>query len=106
MSPRTTLAINAASAGLLGWLYGGDLLDALHARTAEVAAFSEVPGIGFASVALALTVIAAAATVLGAVQRRPSTWRGFRLMPIAAVVILFLDLFVLTEGKSPLGSAD
>ncbi len=106
MNNRVTLAINAVSALLLGWLYGGDALEAVRSRTAEVSAFIEPPNLAFAAAALAATAVGAGATLLGLMQKRDSAWRGYRLMPIVAVVVLFADLFILTGNKSPLGTTD
>ena len=106
MSSRAALIVNGLCALLLGWLYGGDALDALRAQTAEVSAYLEPPNLGFAVVALLGTGLGVAATLLGAIQKRPPAWRGFRLMPIVTVVVLFLDLFVLSASRSPLSSAD
>ncbi len=106
MKPRAALLINALCALLLGWLYGGDALDAMRARSAEVAAYFEPPNLGFAIAALLATAVGVSATVLGLIQKRPPVWRGYRLMPIATVIVLFVDLFLLSAAKSPLSSSD
>jgi hypothetical protein len=106
MKLRFVLAINALCAILLGWLYGGDALDAIRAQSAQVSAYSEPPNLPLAVVALAAMAVGAGASVLGVLKRREKTWRGFRLMPIVAVVVLFVDLFVLAGSKALLSSAD
>jgi hypothetical protein len=106
MNPRLALLINGLCASLLGWLYGGDALDALRSQSAEVSAYLEPPNLVFALGALLAMGVGIGATALGVVQKRPPAWRGFRLMPIVAVVVLFVDLFVFSAAKSPLSSSD
>lgn len=106
MKPRIALLINGVCALLLGWLYGGDALDALRAQSAEVSAYLEPPNLVFALGALLATAVGFGATVLGVAQKKVPAWRGFRLMPIVTVVVLFVDLFLFTAAKSPLSSSD
>lgn len=106
MNARVSLLINAACALLLGWLFGGDALDAVRSQSAEVSAYLEPPNLPFAVGALIATAGAAGASVLGFVQKRPKEWRGYRLMPIVAVVVLFVDLFIFSAAKSPLSASD
>jgi hypothetical protein len=106
MTPRAALIINGLCALLLGWLYGGDAADSLRAQSAEVSAYLEPPNLVFAMVALLATATGFGATVLGFVQKREKTWRGYRLMPIVIVVVLFIDLFLFSAAKSPLSSSD
>ncbi|MFT3838532.1 MAG: hypothetical protein QM723_16260 [Myxococcaceae bacterium] len=106
MLPKGYLAVSAVSLLLLGWLYGGDVSDALAARNAEVAAFAEPPSLGFALLVLAATLAGAVATIYGAVKKKTGSWRGYRLMPIIVVLVLFVDLVFLSASRSPLGSAD
>lgn len=106
MNLRIALIINALCALLLGWLFGGDALDALRSQSAEVSAYLEPPNLVFALGALLAMGVGAGASVLGVVQKRPHDWRGYRLMPIVAVVVLFVDLFVFSAAKSPLSASD
>ena len=104
--PKAYVAVSAVSLLLLGWLYGGDVSDALKARTAEVAAFAEPPSLAFAVVVLLAALSGASVTALGVVKRKGGGWRGYRLMPIVTVVVLFVDLFFVFGSKSPLSTAD
>jgi hypothetical protein len=104
--PTGTLAFNAAATALLAWLYSGDVYDGVRARTAEVSAFANVPNIGFAAAALVATLLGAGVTVAGALTRREGSWKGYRLLPVLAVLILFVDLFVLSSEKVPMGAPD
>jgi hypothetical protein len=104
--PTGTLAFNAAATALLAWLYSGDVYDGLRARTAEVSAFADVPNIGFAAAALVATLVGAGVTVAGALRKRDGSWKGYRVVPVLAVLILFVDLFVLSVEKVPMGAPD
>lgn len=106
MSLRVTLALNALCALLLGWLFGGDAMDALRSQSAEVSAYLEPPSLGFALAVLLATGVGVGASVLGATQKRDKAWRGYRLMPIITVVVLFVDLFIFKAAKSPLSASD
>lgn len=106
MRSRVGLALNGLGAVLLGWLYVGDALDAVRSRSAQVSAYLEPPNLTFALLALLATAAAIAALGWGVYHSRASGWRGYRLMPIVAVVVLFVDLFILTAARSPLTSAD
>ena len=106
MKSRVTLLINGLCGLSLAWLYLGDALDSLHARTAEVSAYLEPPNLGFAVAVLLATAVGTGATVLGMVQRRQNNWRGYRLMPIVTVVVLFIDLFLFKASQSPLNASD
>lgn len=104
--PRVAVLINAVCALLLAWLYGGDALDSLRSQSAEVSAYLEPPNLVFALGALLATGVGFGASVLGLVQKREPAWRGFRLMPIVTVVVLFVDLFLFSAARSPLSSSD
>jgi hypothetical protein len=104
--PKGYLAVSTVSLLLMGWLYGGDVSDALAARGAEVAAFTEPPSLVFATLVLAATLGGAFATVYGAVKKKSGAWRGYRVMPIIVVVVLFVDLVFLSASRSPLSSSD
>lgn len=101
-----TLAFNAVATALLLWLYSGDALDGVRARTAEVSAFASLPNVGFAAGALVATLLGAGATVVGVLRRRDGAYRGYRVLPVLAVLILFVDLFVLSAQKVPMGASD
>jgi len=106
MNVRAALIVNGLCALLLGWLYGGDALDSVRSQSAEVSAYLEPPNLVFALVSLFATAVGFGATVLGFVQKKGQAWRGFRLMPIVTVVVLFVDLFFFSASKSPLSAAD
>jgi hypothetical protein len=102
---RKTLLINAACLLLVGWLYGGDLRDALQARKAEVAAFTALPPLGPPAGVLVLATLALGGVVWGLLRRKGDDFKGYRLLPIVLVAGLFVDL-VLAERRSPLSSLD
>lgn len=90
--------INLAAFVLLMLVFGGDLLDAYRAQHAEVTAMTAPPRAAFAAVAVALTLVAAGVSVYGAWRGKGAAFRGHRLLPIAASVLLFVDLLVLSDG--------
>ena len=106
MNPRIALLINGLCALVLGWLYGSDAADAVRAQTAEVSAYLEPPNLVFALGALLAAGVGFGASVLGFVQKKERAWRGYRLMPIVTVVVLFVDLFLFSAAKSPLSASD
>ncbi|NMO21313.1 hypothetical protein HPC49_32790 [Pyxidicoccus fallax] len=102
---RKTLLGNVLSLAALGWIYGGDLSDALRARSAEVSALTSLPSPVMPAVVLALAA-AVTAVVLGALVRgKGEDFKGYRLLPILLVGSLFADL-VLAESRVPLSSLD
>jgi hypothetical protein len=101
---NTRVGINAALALLLLWLYGGDVLDVLRATGSEAAALAALPSLPFAAIALLGMLLGSGLTVQGALGRRDASWRGYRVMPIVAVVVLFVDLFVLASGRPTVAS--
>ncbi|RKH57225.1 hypothetical protein [Corallococcus aberystwythensis] len=100
-----TLLTNVVCLGALGWIYGGDLSDALRARTAEVSALQTPPSAVHASVVLGLTGVGLAVFLAGLLRKKPEGFKGYRLLPVLLVIALFLDL-VLVEGKTPLDSPE
>ncbi|WP_224366730.1 hypothetical protein [Hyalangium versicolor] len=102
---RKVLLSNALCLGLLAWLYGGDLSDALQARSAEVAAFTELPHLGLPILVLAASAAALGVAVWGLLRRRGDDFKGYRLLPILLVGALFVDL-VFAERRIPLSSLD
>lgn len=102
---RKLLLANAGCLLLLAWLYGGDVRDALQARAAEVAAFTEVPPLLRPAGVLLLGALALAAALWGLLRRRGEDYRGYRLLPLVLVGALFMDL-VLVERRIPLSSLE
>ncbi|MFP2931296.1 hypothetical protein ACLESO_40135 [Pyxidicoccus sp. 3LG] len=102
---RKTLLGNAVSLGVLGWIYGGDLADALRARSAEVAAFTFLPSPVMPAVVLTLAALATLVVVFGLARGRVEDFKGYRLLPILLVGALFVDL-VAAESRVPLSSLD
>jgi hypothetical protein len=102
---RKILVANAGCLGLLAWLYGGDVSDALQARSAEVSAFTELPPLVRPSAVLVLGALALGAALWGLLRHRGEDYKGYRLLPIVLVGALFVDL-VFAERRSPLGSLE
>jgi len=103
-APKTVVT-NVACLLVLLWLYGGDLLDGLRARSAEVSAFLTPPRVEWPAVVLVVTVGVLAVVLWGLWHERPEGFKGYRLLPIVLVCALFVDL-VLMESQVPLGAED
>jgi len=101
---RTRLLINAAALLLLLVLFGGDLSDGLRARGAPAAALLRMPNLAFASGALLVGLAAAGVSVWGWWKGREDDFRGYRLLPIAMSVLVFVNLFVLADERPPFQS--
>ncbi len=101
---NAVLAANGGAFALLLWLYGGDLYLHQHGKTAEVSALLELPPVGFAAVVVVLACAAAGVAGYGLAKRQGSAFKGYRLLPIVAVVALFADLFVVSAEKVPIPS--
>jgi len=100
-----TLAANAACLLALGWLYGGDLFDAFRARRAEVSALVAIPPMAWPAAVLALTAVALGVGAWGLWRGRGEGFKGYRLLPILLLCVLFVDLLV-AEERMPLRSED
>jgi len=98
---RATVVVNVASLAVLVWLYAGDLLDYRQAKLAPLSAMTSLPRAGYAAGALVLAAAAAGVAVHGLVRGAPEGFRGYRLLPIVLVVVLFVDLFILTSAQGP-----
>ncbi|MFL5319389.1 MAG: hypothetical protein ACJ790_07010 [Myxococcaceae bacterium] len=103
---RGTLIANAALLALVLWLYVADVYDWARARTADVSALTELPRVGYASFILVATAISVGFFLYGIFKDRPPNFRGYRLLPIVAIVGLFVDLFVLSADELPMPPAD
>jgi hypothetical protein len=103
-STKTTLA-NAVCLLVLLWLYGGELYDALRARSAEVAAFLAPPPVSWPAVVLVVTVGVLGVVAWGVWRERPEGFKGYRLLPIVLVCSLFFDM-VRLENQVPLRPED
>jgi hypothetical protein len=98
---RLTVGIHLAGVGALAWLYGGDLIEYRRALGAEVAAMTELPNAALA-VGACLAGAAALGVALWSVLRgKPAGFRGYRVLPIVVVVVVFVDLFVLGAARGP-----
>jgi hypothetical protein len=102
---RKLLLANAGCLLVLAWLYGGDVRDALLARGAEVAAFTELPSLVRPAAVLVIGALALGAAVWGLLRRRGDDYKGYRLLPLVLVGALFVDL-VFAERRVPLGSLE
>ncbi|MCY1081018.1 hypothetical protein [Archangium lansingense] len=105
LPPLKTLLANAICLATLAWLYGGELLDASRARSAEVSAFLEPPAVLWPAVVLAATVGVLGVVLWGLVRGRGEDFKGYRLLPILLVCALFFDL-LLAEQQMPLRPED
>ncbi|MFL5343663.1 MAG: hypothetical protein ACJ8AT_02665 [Hyalangium sp.] len=103
-SQKVLVANAVCLLGLL-WLYGGDVHDALQARTAEASAFLDPPPFVRPMVVLGLGAVALGVTVWGLLRRRGDDFKGYRLLPVLLVGALFVDL-VFAEPRMPLKSVD
>ncbi len=102
--PKRTWLPAAFALLLLVWIYGGELLDALRAARAEVAALTVPPNPWFAGGVALLALGAVAVFAWGLAKGRDAAFRGYRLLPILAVVALCAHLFLLPAG-APLPSS-
>jgi len=98
--PRGTLVAQGLLFALLAWLYGGDLVHAVRASSAPAAFLTALPNVGLALAGVAVVLGGVGALVAGAVTGRDAAWRGYRLAPIAGVVLLFVDFAVLSSVRS------
>lgn len=103
---RAQLALQLASAALLFWWYGGNLLDALQFPTAELAAFPDPPSLAFPGLVLLATAGALAAAIYGHLKRLGGDFKGHRLLPIVVVVVLFFQVFVVSSTRSAMAASD
>jgi hypothetical protein len=102
---KKTLLANLLSLAAIAWIYGGDLSDAVRARSAEVAAFTTLPSPVGPAVVLALALLATLVVIGGLARGKEEGFKGYRLLPIVLVGSLFADL-VLAESRVPLSSLD
>jgi hypothetical protein len=105
LPPPKTLLANVLCLLALGWLYGGDLLDAVRARSAEVSAFLAPPSLAWPAVVLAATGGALGVVLWGVWRGQGEGFKGYRLLPILLVSALFFDL-VFAESQVPLRPED
>lgn len=103
---RGLLVVTALCLVALLWFYGLSIWDFVRARTAEVSAMTELPRLWFDIPVVLLALAVAAVVAVGLLQKKDASWKGFRLMPILFVVVLFVDVFVLSGAKLPVSSAD
>ncbi|WP_224244167.1 hypothetical protein [Hyalangium gracile] len=102
---RKVLLANGVCLVLLAWLYGGDVFDAVQARSAEVSAFLEPPPLVRPIIVLVIGTLALGVVVWGLLRRQDDDFKGYRLLPIVLVAALFVDL-VFAEKRMPLSSVD
>ncbi|MFP2909196.1 hypothetical protein ACLESD_29980 [Pyxidicoccus sp. 3LFB2] len=102
---KKTLLGNLLSLAAIVWIYGGDLADAVRARSAEVSAFAVLPSPVGPAVVLALALLATLVVIGGMSRGRAEGFKGYRLLPILLVGSLFADL-ILAESRVPLSSLD
>lgn len=102
---RKLLLANGVCLLVLSWLYGGDLLDAFRARSAEASALLEPPSLARPLFVLAVSALALGAVVWGLLRGQGDDFKGYRVLPIVLVGALFVDL-VFAERRIPLSSVD
>jgi hypothetical protein len=105
LPPPKTLLANVLCLLALGWLYGGELLDAVRARSAEVSAFLAPPSLVWPAVVLAATGGGLGVLLWGMWRGQGVGFKGYRLLPILLVSALFFDL-ALAESRVPLRPED
>lgn len=104
--PAPIQIVDLAALGLALFWWGGDAVRAIRAQHAWVSALAQPPDLAFASVALLLVLGAAAWAAVGLAQRKGSDFKGYRALPICAVVLLFVDVLVLPSSALPIRSSD
>ena len=102
---RAILVADAITLLFALFWWGGDLVRVTRARHAPVSAMRELPNAPFAIAALAICGLAALVAIAGLARGRDAAFKGFRLLPIGAVVMLFADLFVVPTDRVPVPSA-
>lgn len=100
-----TFLSNVLCLAALVWIYGGDLLDAFRARSAEVSAFLAPPPVVWPAVVLVAMGGVLSVVLWGVGRGRGEDFKGYRLLPILLVTALFFDL-VLLEDQVPLRPED
>jgi hypothetical protein len=107
MSGRRAILIADAIAlafALVWW--GQDLVRAARAHHAPVSAMRSLPNVPFAIAALVVCILAAVAALWGLVRARDASFKGYRLLPIAAIVMLFADIFLVPTDRVPIASPE
>lgn len=87
-----TLLASAICLATVAWLYGGDLLEASRARSAEVSAFLAPPPVVWPAVVLAAALGVLGVVLWGLVRGRGEDFKGYRLPPILLLCALAFDL--------------
>jgi hypothetical protein len=100
MKQHGSLILRALLLLFMGWLYGGDVIRWVQAQSAEVTALAELPRLWLGLLGTAVTI--GGVVVLVQSRTRPPTWKGLRLLTIAALSVLFLDFVVLNSRRTPL----
>lgn len=101
---KPTLIANTVLLALVLFLYVADVWDWMRARTAEVSAMPQLPRAGYAGLVLGATLACLLVTLYGMFTDKPKEFRGYRLLPIVAIIGLFVDLFVLSVDTLPVPS--
>jgi hypothetical protein len=103
--PAAAVVMQGALLALLALLYGGDLLRAQQAASADVTWLTALPSVALGVTGAAVLGVAAALLGWGLATRKGAAWRGYRLGPIAGVAVLFFDFAVLSSMR-PGGSGE
>jgi hypothetical protein len=103
---RAQKTVQVLSALGLFAVFGADFVDAVRFGSAELAAFTYPPSLLLNGVAVLLTLGACAAAINGHLKKLGNEYRGHRLLAITAVVLFFMNFFVLSSARSPVSAAD
>lgn len=99
--PAPALAMHGLLLALLAVFYGGDLVRYVRATGADVAWMASLPSLALSLVGVATLLFAGGLLGVGLATGKDASWRGYRLGPIAGVVLFFFDFAVLSSVRSP-----
>lgn len=104
--PASSLVMHVLLVLVLAVLYGGDLLRYVRATGADVAWMASLPSLGLAFAGVAVLLLAGGLLGFGLATGKDAAWRGYRLGPIAGLMLLFFDFAVLSSMRSPMSGQE
>ena len=104
--PAPALAMHGLLLVLLAVFYGGDLVRYVRAMGADVAWMASLPSLGLALAGVATLLFAGGLLGVGFATGKDAAWRGYRLGPIAGVMLFFFDFAVLSSVRPPASGED